>query len=96
MIYSFAGSQFLFISLALLVVNITVKLASVGSEIGRLDHSLYQIGIYLFMIPVAWVVLATSLVSVFKVSEKFLWGLGFTLTSALVVVLAFPLLRLFF
>ena len=77
------------------MVNITVKVASATSEIARLDSSLYQIGLYLFMIPVAWVVFATLLVSVFRVSDKFLWGLGFVITTALVAVLSLPLLRLF-
>lgn len=96
MIYSFAGSQFIVIALGLLVVNVTVKVATSTTDVTRLDSSLYQMGLCLFLVPVVWVMIATLLDSCFQLGERVLWVVGFAITASLAVVLSLPLLRLFF
>lgn len=96
MIYSFASFQFILIALSLLVVNFTVKVASATADVTSLDHSLYHMGLGLFLIPVAWVVIATFLDRSFHLWERVLWVVGFVITTSLAIVLSLPLLRLYF
>ncbi len=89
-------TQFVFLSLGLMAMNILVKVGTSKPE----DHPplslfLYKHGLWLYLIPVIWVMLAGLFVRPNnRVSFNFFGGLGILLAAAILSVFGYAILFL--
>ncbi len=89
-------TQFVFLSLGIMAVNILIKVGTLKpSEHPPLSQFLYQYGPWLFLIPVAWVLLAGLLVqSKSKPGVAFIQVLGILIAAAILAVFGYDILIL--
>ncbi|CAN5735184.1 hypothetical protein BH09VER1_BH09VER1_39770 [soil metagenome] len=89
-------TQFVFLSLGIMAMNILVKVGnSKPQDHPPLSLFLYQYGLWLFLIPVAWILLAGLFVRPkSRLSYNLLGGLGIALAAAILGVFGYAILFL--
>lgn len=98
MIYSIASLQFVFLSLGLLMVHLSVKVASSPGAVTPLVRLVVAHGVFLFLIPVLWILFANYVTQkkTPKISEGFIRGSGIIIIIAIGLLFVIPIVKLFF
>ncbi|MFA5169099.1 MAG: hypothetical protein WC530_11285 [Candidatus Omnitrophota bacterium] len=96
MAYSIGALQFIIVSLGLMLLHLGVKVASSPGAVTPLAHFLEAHGVFLFLVPVLWILFANCLGQKENPAQACVRIGGLLITGFLGFLFGLPLLRLFF